>query len=54
MFVFSFVIFLLIMCCLEENNGVDFCVIMFVIFIGVIINMDGIVLYEVVVFIFIV
>lgn len=52
--IFSLVIMLVILCCLEMKNGIDQRVSSFVVFVGVIINMDGIVLYEVVVFIFIV
>lgn len=42
----SFVILLIIMCCIEEKNGIDCCISCFVLFLGVIVNMDGIVLYE--------
>lgn len=52
--IFSFVILFIIFKCLEENNGVDKRVIRFVFLVGVIINMDGIVFYEVLVVIFIV
>lgn len=53
-FFFSVVILFIIICCFEENNKVDLCISKFVLLLGVIVNMDGVVLYEVIVVIFIV
>lgn len=42
---FSFVMLLLMMKCVEENNGVVKYISCFILFIGVIVNMDGVVFF---------
>lgn len=44
-FIFSLVIFFFMMKCIEENNGVDKRISRFIFFIGVIVNMDGVVIF---------